>query len=238
MFHWKRKLLPLGSPQIGTAIGAAVGIGGSILSSKASSRAADRASDAQTAAAYAGIDEQGRQFDKLQANYDKIRELLNPYIEAGSAGLEAQRSLLGLNGQEAQGQLINYLQTSPIYTSALKAGENAILQNASATGGLRGGNTQNALSRYSGDLLSTVIQNQLGSYGGLANSGQNAVNGLGSNSAALGQAQTGISNNISNLLQQVGASQAGNAIAQGNAQQKMFGGISQGIGTLVGGLAF
>ena len=221
MFHWRQKLL-FGSPQIGTAIGAAVGIGGSIISSNAQSKAADRAADAQTAAAYAGIDEQSRQFDK-------VRELLQPWVDAGSGGLDSIKNFLGVNGSAAQLAAINGVKSTPAFTSALQAGENAILQNASATGGLRGGNTKNALGRFAPQLLNSVVQQQIGNLQSLSGQGLSAAGGLGT----AGQTSA---NNISNLLQQVGAAQAGNALAQGNAQQRMFGGISNGIGMLTGAL--
>ena len=229
MLYMKRRIAAFSGYQVAAAVGigaVTAGVAGSAMSS----RAASKASKAQIDAAYAGIDEQARQFDALQENYNKIRDLLTPYINAGSAGLDSTRALLGLNGNAAQQQAIDALKGSPQFTSALQAGQNAILQNASATGGLRGGNVQNALSRYSGDLLSSTIQRQIGNVAGLASSGQNAVLGLGSNSANLGAAQTGISGNIANLLQQAGAAQAGGAIAQGNALQSGLGAITSGLG--------
>ena len=233
MLYMKKKAICWAVLQVAAAVGvgsAVAGVAGAAMQADAASSAAD----AQSASAEAGIAEQRRQFNTLQENYGKIRDLLSPYINAGTSGLDAQRALLGLNGNAAQQQAIDALKGSPIFTNALSAGQNAILQNASATGGLRGGNTQNALSRYSGDLLSTLIQNQIGNLGSVAGSGQNAVLGLGSNSANLGNAQSGISSNIASLLQQQGAAQAGGAIAQGNAFNSGINAINSGIGTYAG----
>lgn len=106
-------------------------------------------------------------------------------------------------------------------------GENAILQNASATGGLRGGNVQGALAQFRPQLLSSLIQRQFQNLGGLTSIGQNAAAGTGS--AGL---QTGT--NISNLFQQQGAAEAGGALANGRAQANAFGAVGGGLGLFSG----
>ena len=108
-------------------------VGGAIASNQAK-QAAKGAANAQVGAVQAGIDEQGRQFDA-------VKELLKPYVDSGANALSAQNDLNGLNGPEAQQKAIANLQNSPQMASMTQQGENAILQNASATGGLRGGNT-------------------------------------------------------------------------------------------------
>ena len=50
--------------------------------------------------------------------------------------------------------------------------ENALLQNASATGGLRGGNTQSALSELRPALLTSLIEQSYSRAGDLAGYGQ------------------------------------------------------------------
>jgi hypothetical protein len=184
------------------AIGGAALVGG-IYASNQASKAANNAAGAQTAADQAAIAEQQRQFDQ-------VRQLLAPYVTAGNGALTSQQSLLGLNGNGAQAQAISALQSSPLYTSALAAGNRNILANASATGGLRGGNTQAALGQYAPQLLSAVIQQQYGNLSGLTSIGQNAAAGVGN--AGM---QTG--NSISGLLTAQGAAGAGNALAQGAA---------------------
>jgi hypothetical protein len=165
--------------------------------------AAQGAAQSQTNAAQAGIDEQRRQFDS-------IVKLMAPYIGAGYSALGDTGNLLGLGGNDAQQTAINGLQNSAGFQSLLKQGENSILSNASATGGLRGGNVQAALSQYSPQLLNQQIQQQVGNLMGIA--------GLGQSSAGL-QANAGMasSNNIADLLGQQGAAQAGAQIGQANA---------------------
>jgi hypothetical protein len=97
---------------------------------------------------------------------------------------------------------ISALQASPTYTSALQSGQNAILANASATGGLRGGNVQSSLAQFSPALLAQTIQNQYANLGSLTNTGTSAA-------SSLGAAQLGTASSIAQLLQQQGAATAG-----------------------------
>lgn len=181
--------------------GIAIGAGASLLSSSMQSNAASDAADAQQASSQAGIAQQKAQFDAVQ-------KLLAPYNTAGTGALTGQQNLLGLNGNGAQQSAIDALKASPAFTSMLQAGNDNILANASATGGLRGGNTQAALAQFSPALLSQLINDQYSKLGGLTSVGQNAAAGVGNAGMSTG-------NNITGLLGQIGASQAGDALAQG-----------------------
>jgi len=71
-------------------------VGGSqLIGGMMQADAAGEAADIQAGAAGAGIAEQRRQFDALQA-------LLKPYTEAGLPALEQQQAFLGLRGPEAE----------------------------------------------------------------------------------------------------------------------------------------
>ena len=193
---------------------------GGYLSSKSQKDAANTAANAQSEASQAGIDEQRRQFDQIQ-------QLLSPYVTAGNGALAGQQNLLGLNGNDAQQAAINGIQASPQFTALQQQGNNAILANASATGGLRGGNVQGALAQFSPALLSQLIQQQYSNLGGLTSIGQNAAAGVGN--AGL---QTG--NNITNLLGQQGSAQAGAALAAGKANSQFVNSLTGAFGTFMG----
>lgn len=205
------------------AIAGATLVGG-VMSSNAQKSAANSAADAQTQAAQLGVDEQHRQFDQ-------VRQLLDPFVQAGTNSLSRQNDLAGLNGADAQQSAITALQQMPGFQSQLKLGENRILANASATGGLRGGNTQAALAYFAPQLLAQNINDQYGRLGGLTSLGENAAAGVGNAGMATG-------NNITNLMQQSGAAQAGAALAGGRATSGLIGsglgalGQLQGNGTL------
>lgn len=141
--------------------------------------------------------------------------------------LDAQRDLLGLNGNAAQQAAINQLQGSPQFTSAMKAGEDAILSNASATGGLRGGNTQAALAQFRPQLLTQLINDQYTKLAGMSSMGLGAAGQTGQ----FGQAAA---NNVTNLLQQQGAALAGSSLAQGRAAAGYGNAITGAIGMYAG----
>lgn len=193
-------------------------IGSAVVGGYVQSKTASTAAEAQTQSAQAGIDEQRRQFDTVQ-------ELLSPYVDAGTQSLQQQMALGGMSGQEAQQAAITAIQQGPEFQSLTQQGENAILQNASATGGLRGGNTQAALAQFRPQVLSGLISQQYDRLGGLAGAGQNAAAGVGTAAQ-----QTGA--NVSNLMQQQGAAQAGGALASGQAWGNVAGQIGQYAGAV------
>jgi len=183
-------------------------------------KAGERAARSQGQAAEAGIEEQQRQFDA-------VKELLSPYVQAGNKSLSAQGDLVGINGVDAQASAIKALEASPQFAALTQQGESAILQNASATGGLRGGNTQAALMQFRPQMLAQTINDQYARLGGLTSIGQNAAAGTGN--AGM---QTG--NNIAQLLQMQGAAQAGGALAVGKAHAGYANAIQQGLGMYFG----
>ncbi|QXB47655.1 hypothetical protein [Acinetobacter seifertii] len=205
---------------VGAAIAGGAGILGSYLGSKEQSKAAGKAADAQVQAAQLGVDETRRQFDALQA-------LMQPFVNAGTGALSGQQGLLGLNGADKQQAAIDAINNSQAMQTYMQQGENAILQNASATGGLRGGNTQSALSQFRPQLLNQLINQQYSNLGGLTALGQNAA-------AGVGNAGMQTAGNISNLLQQSGAAQAGNYLAQGRNNANMYSGLAGAIGNIAG----
>ena len=202
-------------PGIGGVIGA--GLGGAIEGRES----IGQASQAQQQAAQGGIDEQRRQFDA-------ITKLLQPYNEAGTGALTQQQALLGMGAPGAQEQAIAALQGGPQFQALQQQGENAILQNASATGGLRGGNVQGALAQFRPALLSSLISQQYERLGGLTNIGQASA----ARQAGYGQ-QTGA--NISTLLGQQGQAEAGGILGQ---QSVLTGGINKAFGAIQGAGGF
>ena len=212
---------------IGKAVG---GLVGDITGASAVASAGKRAGKIQAKAAQAAIEEQRRQFDKFI-------ELMSPYVAAGAPALEQQQALIGLKGPEAEQAAIEAIASSPQLQALAQQGEQAMLQQASATGGLRGGNIQAALAQFRPQLLQQLIEQRYGRLGGMT--------GLGVESSSIqGQQGLNVASNIGNLLLGKGAAQAGSVIAQGGAQRQGFadflqlGGISAITGALgkIGGL--
>ena len=193
---------------------------GKITGASDAAKAAERASGQQVEAYQAGIDEQRRQFDALQA-------LLKPYIEGGTGAFQAQQQLIGLGTPEEQAAAISQLEQSPMMKALVQKGENALLQNASATGGLRGGNTAAALAQFRPQMLAQMIENQYGRLGGLSTLGANAAVGQGSQGMAM-------AGNIGNLLGEIGSARSGATIARGNVARQGFGDLLSIIGLASG----
>lgn len=195
------------------ALAAGISAGASLLGGITGGKAAKKAAKIQAQAYEQGIAEQGREFNTVQQNNA-------PYMAAGNQGLSALLTLLGLNGTSGQQSAIDALKASPLFQTQYKTGNDTILADAAATGGLRGGNTENSLADFGANLLSSVIQNQIGNYGGLVGVGQAAASGTNAGAISTG-------NNISNLLTQQGNSSAANTLGQGALTGQTINNIGQ-----------
>lgn len=185
-------------PAVALIAGATSIIGGAVQA-----RSARKAGDAQVRAAEMGIEEQ-------RAARLATEKLMAPYVQAGTGSLQGQQALLGLLGPEAQQQAYAGIEQGPMFQSMVEQGEAGILANASATGGLRGGNIQAALGQFRPQMLQSMIQNQYQNLAGLTSLGQ---------ASAAGQAGYGqqTASNIANLYGQQGQARAGAALGQGQA---------------------
>ena len=218
---------------------------GGITGAKQAGQAAERGAATQAAAAEKGIEEQRRQFDALV-------ELMSPYVtagtgaltrlapfeEAGARSFEQQQALLGLRGPEAERAAIERISGGETFQSLAKQGEEALLQRASATGGLRGGNIQAALGQFRPQLLSSLIEEQYGRLGGLSATGLGVTSDIFSRgqASAAGQAAQGMTSasNVANLLANRGQAIAGGQVAAGSIPRQTFGDIL-GIGKVASG---
>lgn len=144
----------------------------SLIGAKKMKKAADYAGKTINDAAQAGIAETARQFDQTRTDFA-------PYRELGANAVGAFGNLSGLNGDEAQSAALATLRSSPFYQSLYRAGEEATLANASATGGLRGGNTQASLFNLGEDVFAAAIDRELGMLSGGIGVGQDAVGATG-----------------------------------------------------------
>jgi hypothetical protein len=229
-----------GAALAGIAVGGATLISGMAQADAASSAAATQAGSAQ-----AGIEEQRRQFDavqKLLAPYTQAGETaiqgLSPFAAAGAPALEQQQALLGLRGPEAERAAIDRIRGGETFQALAGQGEEALLQRASATGGLRGGNIQGALAQFRPALLSSLIEQQYGRLGGMTSLGAETTGNLArlgqASAAGTGAAAQTTGTNVATLLGQQGAAQAGADIAQGKAFGAIPAAISGGLGLFSG----
>jgi len=204
------------------AMGAATLISG-YLQKRSSDKAAEKAAQAQVAGAQAGVSEQRQQFEDVQ-------RLLAPYVQSGTSAIGGQEALLGLSGPEEQQKAIAAIQDSPQFGAITQQGENAILQNASATGGLRGGNVQASLAQFRPQVLSQLIEKQYGRLGQLSTLGQASAAGQAAQAQRLGET-------ISGQYGQIGSAQAGQALAQGANNVRWTGTVGNVVGQGIGAYA-
>lgn len=199
--------------------GLAVGAGG-IASALIGGNAAQKAASTQAGAAQAGINAQQQQFQQ-------IKQLLAPFVQGGTNAFNMQGNIAGANGAGPQQAALSALENSPIFQGLNKQGQDAILQNAAATGGLRTGNTQAALAQFTPALLNQLLQQQFTNLGSLSTIGENA-------GAQTGTFGANTANQVSNLLGNQGYATATGQLGQGQSYQNMINSLYAGLGTYRG----
>lgn len=171
-----------------------------IFAGQGSKKASRRAEQAQ-------IDALNRAIEQQQQQFQQTEKRLDPFVQPGVLAAGDEADLLGLNGNDAAGSAIEALKASPLFASLVDTGEEAILANASATGGLRGGDVQSSLFDNRRDTLASVIENQLSRLGNVANRGVGAA-------GAVGQFGANAANNVSGFLQNQGQVRAGGLLTR------------------------
>lgn len=188
--------------------------------------------------------------------FEQQKELLAPYVEGGETAFMRQQAISGLAGAKAQAQEIELIQSSPGFYEMIAEGESAILANASATGGVRGGDTQSFLAQYRPQMLRQEMQDKYNMYSGIASTGlaaagmQSAAAGDMANAqqaaasiAAGGTGTTGTAGyntsgigtataNLASTLAQSGQNQASYELAQGAIEANQYSWIPQTVGFL------
>lgn len=184
------------------AVGAAaVSVVGGLVSDNQRRQAAKGAQGAQerAAAEAAALEEK-----RLQ----EAKDLMASWVVKGAGAMNSQADLLGVNGAEAQKRAVTAIQESEKFKAITQQGENAILQNASATGGLRGGNVQASLGQFRPQVLSSLIEQQYNQLGQLSQLGQASSAGQAAMGIQTGQLQA-------QQIGDFGAARAGGLLAQG-----------------------
>jgi len=188
---------------------AAVAAYGAYEGSRQSSRAAKKQEDVAKAA-------QAQQESQFQTS----QEQQAPYQAAGLRALSQQEALTGLQGEAAQQQAYSAFAQTPGQQFLRDQQERALLRNASAIGGLGGGNIRTALQQQAFGRAQTDIANQFNRLASISGTGQTATQNVGQ----LGAMAAG---NVGQLQMQAGAARASGILGQ---QQAMQQGISDVAG--------
>lgn len=152
-------------------------------------------------------------FGEYHYNKDGARRDLSPYTTTTGGAVDQQGA-------------IDALKASPLYQSLYRNGEEAILSNAAATGGLRGGNTQGALYNLGADTLSNVIQNQLANLGGIANMGMGSA-------GQLGQFGASAASNIGNASMAQGQARSDASMLRGALSANQWKNVGDGLNSVL-----
>lgn len=190
--------------------------GATIVGGVLASNAAGDAADVQQKGSEGQIAEQRRQFDVTQESF-------RPFQEAGTAAIGSQQDLLGLSGPEAQAAAFAAMQDSPGQQFLRDRAQKNLLRNASAIGGLGGGNVRSALVQQGVGFAQQDLQNQFGRLGQLAGQGQSAAASVGGFGQ---QASTNIQNSIANSAQ----ARSSGILNQSAATQNTIGGLANVFG--------
>lgn len=180
--------------------------------------------------------EYAQYLDKQSAQAQQQEQAALDIENQRMAALQQTSPYAGMTGSEAQTAAIEKISQSPILQELMKQGEQSMLQSASATGGLRGGNTQAALAQFRPRMIQDEIERQYSRLQGLSSIGQQSILGAPTTNVPSQPSYSGVSQ-IPSLYGDIGSAQAGQAIAAGQAQGQLYSGIGTGLGYLGYGLA-
>lgn len=150
---------------------------------------------------------------------------LDPFVKAGSSAIDLQAALSGALGPEAQAQAFANYNSSPGQQFLQDRGEQAVLRNASAVGGLGGSRVLQELQRQGIGFAQQDFGNQFDRLGQISNTGLNGLNisanltgQIANNNYNYGNNAASYAFNTGNSLAS-GRTRAGEQLAALNSQQ-------------------
>lgn len=174
----------------------------------------------------------------------------DPFLQQGQQAAGIQAALAGASGLQAQQAALANLQ--PVNQFLQERGEQALLRNQAAIGGLGGGRVRQALTEFGQGLAGQSAQQQFQNLGTVAGQGLTAAAGTGGLQqtqanllAGIGGQQAGVFTGVGGQLA-TGRTAAGQDIAQAiggttsalaNLAQQQGAGISDILGVSGGNLA-
>lgn len=211
-------------------------------SGKEAKRAAAAGAAEQDAAIQTAIGEQRRQFDittgqlteaeetnraaieagrtgsvaAQQEGFGRQRRELAPFATAGRDALQQQQALLGLGSPEQQQQAFAAFNESPGQKFIRDRAQRNLVRNASAIGGLGGGNVRSALVQQGAGFAAQDFGNQFNRLSDLRVGGQSAATNIGQGALSTG---TNVGQTQFNAGQLTGAGAINTAARQGQFGQ-------------------
>lgn len=158
----------------------------------------------------------------LREMFDKQMAMQQPFTDAGASALPGLQSLVNQPRQQFSFDSNAYFR-SPEYLDMQQQAEAAVLRNASATGGLRSGNSNVALATINPQLLQQGRANAMGEFSlnqaGLTDEYNRRMGlvGVGQGSTNLMTSQAG----------QLGTNLANNSLTRGQAMSDKYGNMQK-----------
>lgn len=146
------------------------------------------------------------------AYLQQTERLPQAYREGALRGLGAEYGFDAAGNYGADGKtIVQRAEASPFYQTAIQRGEEGVLRNASATGGLRSGTTSENLAAVNQNALMASYANQLSGLQGMAQLPSNANN--------IAASMSGVGQTLAQGL--VGSAQSAAASSQNNFNNAM-----------------
>ena len=139
------------------------------------------------------------------------------------AGLQAQGLQSALSGAQGQQAFNQALMNSPVQQFLREQGEQSVINQATATGGLGGGEVQKELTRFGQGLAGTQLQQQIQNLGALSGQGLQAAGQQGQFLSQAGQQQGQLAGQNAQLGTQASIASANNALQAAGQQAQLFG---------------
>lgn len=128
---------------------------------------------------------------KLGAAGQEVQDLFQPFVGPGQKAFDIQAAQSGALGREDQQRAFQQFTSSPGQQFLQQRAERSLLRNASAIGGLGGGNIRQALQAQAIGLAQQDFGNQFNRLGAITDIGRSALGqqASGIQFGATGQAQ-------------------------------------------------
>lgn len=165
--------------------------------------------------------------------YKQGLSYLDPYMQQGSQANNLQAALSGAMGPEAQKQAYAQYQQSPGVAFAQQEAERALLRNASATGGLGGGNTLRDLTQLATGMYMQDYNNQFNQIGTVADRGLSASTTGAGLQGQQAQVQAGLGQFAAGIPMNVAGAQAGMQFQAGRDQASAIQGTTSALSNLI-----
>ena len=216
------------------ALGASqAGLGGSLASiaqGKAEAAAALRASEAQARADYEAAIASGNA--AIDEGVGAANARLDPYATKGGQAFDLEAAMSGALGPEAQQEAFDNYSESAGQKYLREQQEQALLRNASATGGLQGGNVLTALQEQAKGIAATDQQQYMDNLNRLGLMGQTASTQQGMYDTSGGAAKAQLIANMGGALGQAALGTGGQlANSANNAASQSSGAYQNTAGT-------